>query len=247
MTILIVVIVIIVCLVLISFFLLKRIVSQLDKQSKLYFALKLQEYDELVTEREEKLEEIKNEQKTEEAVSNADERENNHPSVVVYKKENPEYQIDDLLKIVKKVDDKFHVNGEEIVSSFLQHNPTKEELLRYNKLRRMRRKILDIGVYNIISNEDENYLNNLFNELRMIDVDIVDNFVFNVDSINIEEFLNYLVNEIQKCDPHIYVEVGDKNVSYDYLSNRVVTTYNDKIYVGLMIIYRDKMYDYSLS
>ena len=101
MTILIVVIVIIVCLVLISFFLLKRIVSQVDKQSKLYFALKLQEYDELVTEREEKLEEIKNEQKTEEAVSNDDERENNHPSVVVYKKENPEYQIDDLLKIVK--------------------------------------------------------------------------------------------------------------------------------------------------
>ena len=73
MTILIVVIVIIVCLVLISFFLLKRIVSQVDKQSKLYFALKLQEYDELVTEREEKLEEIKNEQKTEEAVSNDDE------------------------------------------------------------------------------------------------------------------------------------------------------------------------------
>ena len=62
----------------------------------------------------------------------------------------------------------------------------------------------------------------------------------------VEDFLNYLENELNKCDPHIYVEVGDKNVNFDYLSDRIVTEYNEKIYKGIMVIYRNKMYDYSL-
>ena len=45
--------------ILIMFFLLKNIVKTINEQSKSYFALKLQDYDDLVEEKSKKLDEIK--------------------------------------------------------------------------------------------------------------------------------------------------------------------------------------------
>ena len=119
-------------------------------------------------------------------------------------------------------------------------------MVRFNHLKKMKNVILKMGVYNIVTSTDENLLNELFDKLRMVDVDIVDAFALNTNNPTVEDFLNYLENELNKCDPHIYVEVGDKNINFDYLSDRIVTEYNEKIYKGIMVIYRNKMYDYSL-
>lgn len=232
-------------LVVITFFLLKRIVNKVNEQSKLYFTLKLQEYDELVAEREKRLEEIKREEIKPE--DKKEEREKSTPPIVVYKKENPEYQMEDLLKTVKKVEDRFQLDIEGILKKFLEQVPTEEELERYRRLEKMKQFILERGVYNIITTEEEDTMDQIFRELRMIDVDIVDAFVLNNSDVTIEEFLNYIENEQYKCDPYIYVEVGDKKLNFDYLSERIKTQYNEKIYRGIMIVYRNKMYDYSLN
>lgn len=230
-------------LVIITFLFFKRIVNKVNEQSKLYFTLKLQEYDELIKEREKKLEDIQN---IKEEEKKEKEKDNYQAPVVVYEDNKREYQIDDLLKTVKKVDDRFQVDSEKIIKKFLEKVPMKEEVTRFEHLEKMRRKVLKIGVYNIVTSTDDTLLSKLFDELRMIDVDIVDAFVLNTNNPTIEDFLNYLENEINKCDPHIYVEVGDKNINFDYLDKRVKTEYNAKIYKGIMIIYRNKMYDYSL-
>ena len=230
-------------LVIITFLFFKRIVNEVNEQSKLYFTLKLQEYDELIKEKEKKLEDIQN---IKEEEKKEKEKDNYQAPVVVYEDNKREYQIDDLLKTVKKVDDRFQVDSEKIIKKFLEKVPMKEEVTRFEHLEKMRRKVLKIGVYNIVTSTDDTLLSKLFDELRMIDVDIVDAFVLNTNNPTIEDFLNYLENEINKCDPHIYVEVGDKNINFDYLDKRVKTEYNAKIYKGIMIIYRNKMYDYSL-
>ncbi len=230
-------------LVIITFLFFKRIVNKVNEQSKLYFTLKLQEYDELIKEKEKKLEDIQN---IKEEEKKEKEKDNYQAPVVVYEDNKREYQIDDLLKTVKKVDDRFQVDSEKIIKKFLEKVPMKEEVTRFEHLEKMRRKVLKIGVYNIVTSTDDTLLSKLFDELRMIDVDIVDAFVLNTNNPTIEDFLNYLENEINKCDPHIYVEVGDKNINFDYLDKRVKTEYNAKIYKGIMIIYRNKMYDYSL-
>lgn len=232
-------------LVVITFLLLKRIVNRVNEQSKLYFTLKLQEYDELVAEREKRLEEIKREEI--QPQDKEEEKEIKAPPIVVYKKENPEYQMEDLLKTVKKVEDRFQLDMEETIKKFLNQVPTPEELERFHKLEQMKEYILERGVYNIIVTEEDDTLEQIFKELRMIDVDIVDAFVFNNSEVTIEEFLNYIENEQYKCDPYIYVEVGDKKLNFDYLSKRIKTQYNEKIYRGIMIVYRNKMYDYSLN
>ena len=62
-----------------------------------------------------------------------------------------------------------------------------------------------------------------------------------------EEFINYLDFEIGKYDPNVYVYVGDKSVNYDKLDKRIKTIYNSKIYKGIKIVYKNILYDFSLS
>ena len=50
-----------------------------------------------------------------------------------------------------------------------------------------------------------------------------------------------------KCDPTIYVYVGNNHYNYDYINKRIKTLYSDEIYKGIKIIYLNKLYDYSLS
>lgn len=237
--------VVLLILVIITFLFFKRIVNKVNEQSKLYFTLKLQEYDELVKEKEEKLKQIKEDNDNKEK-SNEIKEDMSKTPVIVLDDNKRKYQVDDLLKTVKKVEDRFKIDNEKILKQFLNNKPTKEELVRFNHLEKMKQEITKIGIYNIITSTDENLLNELFEKLRMVDVDIVDAFALNTTNPTVEDFLNYLENELNKCDPHIYVEVGDKNVNFDYLSDRIVTEYNEKIYKGIMVIYRNKMYDYSL-
>ena len=237
--------VVLLILVIITFLFFKRIVNKVNEQSKLYFTLKLQEYDELVKEKEEKLKQIKEDNDNKEK-SNEIKEDMSKTPVIVLDDNKRKYQVDDLLKTVKKVEDRFKIDNEKILKQFLNNKPTKEELVRFNHLEKMKQEITKIGIYNIITSTDENLLNELFDKLRMVEVDIVDAFALNTTNPTVEDFLNYLENELNKCDPHIYVEVGDKNVNFDYLSDRIVTEYNEKIYKGIMVIYRNKMYDYSL-
>ena len=237
--------VVLLILVIITFLFFKRIVNKVNEQAKLYFTLKLQEYDELVKEKEEKLRKIKEDTDNKEKSTEIKE-DISKTSVVVLEDNKRKYQVDDLLKTVKKVEDRFKIDNEKILKQFLNNKPTKEELVRFNHLEKMKNEIIKMGVYNIVTSTDENLLNELFDKLRMVDVDIVDAFALNTNNPTVEDFLNYLENELNKCDPHIYVEVGDKNVNFDYLSDRIVTEYNEKIYKGIMVIYRNKMYDYSL-
>ena len=64
---------------------------------------------------------------------------------------------------------------------------------------------------------------------------------------SIYNFLNYLDYQLQSQSPFIYVLVGNKQENYDYLSDKVKTIYDEKIYKGIKIKYRNKIYDYSIS
>ena len=45
----------------------------------------------------------------------------------------------------------------------------------------------------------------------------------------------------------IYVLVGNKNVSFNDVSDRVKTMYKEEVYRGIKIIYKGNIYDYSLG
>jgi hypothetical protein len=64
---------------------------------------------------------------------------------------------------------------------------------------------------------------------------------------DIDSFIDYLNELVELNSPNIIVYVGNKTENYDHLSNYIKTIYSKDIYKGIKIIYKNKIYDYSLN
>ena len=63
----------------------------------------------------------------------------------------------------------------------------------------------------------------------------------------IENFIDYLDRMKELNSPYIKILVGSRNENYNYLSEYIETIFSSKIYRGIKIIYKNKIYDFSLS
>lgn len=234
--------------ILIMFFLLKNIVKTINEQSKSYFALKLQDYDDLVEEKSKKLDEIKsnyNETKIEENNKIKEESDNgivNKASVIDFS--NANYQVEDILERFKEIDKRFVINSKSVVEKFLKDINTYDN--NYNVLISIKNKINFLGIYELLSSNKSDAYKKILSVLNEEETNILKKYSKS-SSFRVDEFLSYLDYEIKKSDPTIYVEVGNKDENYDYLSPNIKTVYNKRIYKGIMITYQDKVYDYSLN
>jgi len=111
------------------------------------------------------------------------------------------------------------------------------------KLLNIKNKLKDEKLYQILTSNIDEVSNIINNE----DKEILDEYQLYNEKFNFYDFINYIDNEITKVDPTIYVFVGNQKENYNYIDKRVKTLYRDTIYKGIIIVYRNKMYDYSLS
>lgn len=221
------------------FFLLKYEVKKMNEKAKVYFTLKTQEYTSDVLEKEPKAVIVKNIEE--------EKKEKEKSTSVIYVDQKDDYVIDNLFSVMKHVDDKFSIDPISIIKKFLNENVNNQDSYHYDKLIEMKDYINKVGIYNIIVNDDSNFIQDIKSHLRLIDEDIYNEFFLGKDEFNIEDFINYLDFEIGKYDPNVYVYVGDKSVNYDKLDKRIKTIYNSKIYKGIKIVYKNILYDFSLS
>ena len=63
---------------------------------------------------------------------------------------------------------------------------------------------------------------------------------------NFNKFLSALDEKIIVTNPYITVYTSNKNANYDKISPFVKTVYNENIVEGIKIIYKGKVYDYSI-
>lgn len=222
------------------FIILKKLVKRVNEESKLYFTLKLQEYDELIKEREEKLKNTKIET-TNHIQENSEETSNS--SVVVLNQELPKYQIEDLFKISKKIDNKFKIDAEKIINLFLKNHPILENPDSSLKIKEYLDKI---DKYKLVVG-DEDYKNKVIEDLKQIDKNTIEKFFNESNKKDVIELINYLNIKVKQKDLTVYVEVGERNINYNYISSRIKTIYNPQISKGIIIIYQNQKFDYSLK
>ena len=225
----------------IIFLLIKKTVKDINHNSKEYYLLKLQDYDNLVSDNKEK--QINT--KIKEKVISSDLNPVKETNEKVFLESNPEYQIDDFLKLAKDVDKEFNIDVNKIVNDFINKEINDTNVDYYNNLVLVKKKINSIGLYNLTVDLDG--LKNLLIEVNQIDSQIVNKYKSSSYEKNIMGFYNFLKNEINYNDPTIYIEVGDKNISFNNVSENIKTIYNPNIYKGIIIKYKNSMYDYSLS
>ena len=239
-----VVIIVLFVLTLVMVLLLKKIVKEINHQSKEYFALKLQDYDDLVEEREKRLIEL---EKSKERIRLEEEGDNFQDAAVVCVSDKlPEYQVDGLLQKLKTIDEEFDLDNDKIVAMFLRENQIEENDRIYLELVSLKQYIGQYEIYRKLS-EDKHLLLELIQKLSPSSREKIEKYYLGTKRFSVNDFLEYLEVEIRKSDPVIYIEVGDKDLNYDQLDRRIKTIYNDKIYKGIRIRYQDKLYDYSLT
>ena len=236
------IIVILIIMTVVIFFILKSTVKNINEQGRSYFVLKLQQYDE--EQNKDKIDNSEEEKKNNEDTTNDV---NKKTGTLVYLDNNNNYEVENLLEIVKRVDSKFSFNSEDIVKKFASMIANGKGYNEYNQLVKIKEYINKVGIYNILTSDEEGFLDSIQENIKNIDEKIYNDFMSDRYEFEIEDFVDYLDSQMGFCDPMIYVYVGNKKENYDHIDKRVKTIYDKNVYKGIKIIYKNKMYDYSLN
>ena len=231
------------------FIILRKTVRIVNEQTKSYFVNKLQGYDDLIADRENKLNEIDALIKDRELG-----KENNKKELVkggyafdtevINLFNSTEYQDKNIFELNRRIDETFVVNYEELVKDFLAFCDDSKD---YEFCINLRNKFDSEQIYNLKSVMSENLEETLKELLTEEEFNIWEAFKVIISDHSIENFVIYLDQLVDLNSPKVVILVGSKHENYDHLSEYIETRYNDKIYRGLKIVYKNRVYDFSLS
>lgn len=237
-------------LIFLMFLILKKTVGIVNDQTKSYFVNKLQGYDDLIQDKENKLLEIDNlikdkEKGIKEEIKESGENPNYvFDSGVIDLFNDAKYQDKSILELNRKIDENFVVNYEELIKDFLVLCDDKSD---YDFCVNLRGKFDSDTIYKLKSLLPDERENELSNMLDKKEYKVYETFKLVTSDNTIENFIDYLDQLIMLNNPQVLILVGNKSENYDHLGDFVKTEYNDRIYRGIKIVYKNKIYDFSLS
>ncbi len=252
LVVLIVLFVFIILLIFLMYIFLKRIVEKINKVSKEYYLDKVQVYDHLIQEKEKKLNELNeeiakkndeiNEKNSNEGIANI----NNVSSGYDVNIKKIDYQDEDILQQIKLVDEKFNLDEEKLIKDFLVKKVKDNNFDRYDQIKKIRARLNSKVCYDLSTKnakDQEAFIREISSECQ----DIIDDYINKNKKMNIITFKPYLEKVIKEEDPFVYVYVSDDKKNYNYLSDNILTIQDKKIYRGIMIKYKNKMYDFCIK
>lgn len=234
--------------ILLMFLVLKRTVKIVNDSSKKYFINTIKEYDEIIDKKQEKLNELNKTLEQEQIKNQADLKENQNEvdnSYITLK--TPSYIDENFFENYKKVNDTFNIDKEKIINKFIKEYVKNNDEKIYDTLINLKEKIKFDVIYKIIKSDDteiNNYLNEL---LTSEEKKYLEQYKKSQDKFDIMSFISYINEQIDKTSPIIYVRIGNKYENYNQINKYIKTVYDEKIYTGMIIIYKGKIYDYSLD
>ena len=231
------------------FFILKNTVKTINSQTKLYFVDKLQEYDYLINQKEEKLEkitkELKEQEKTKEETSISTNKNNYEFDYnIIGLLNQTRYQDKNIFELSKKIDEKFDIDYVKLLTTFISEKNSNNQ---YTFCKKLKEKFTSEKIYTLktlTKDELELALKNMLTEEEQKIYEVFKNTNKDTD---IEKFIDYINELLDLNNPNIIVYVGSKEENYDYLSENIKTIYSKDIYKGIKILYKNKIYDYSLN
>ena len=240
--------IVIALLVIVLSLVLKNTVKTINEKSKSYFVDKLKEYDSLIDEKEKKLSELDSELKKRENGLKENLDVDTKPSydfdsTIIDLLTETDYVDKNVFAINKKIEEKFIINYEDLIKDFLS---SIKDSNRYDFCVNLRNKLTPEEVYKIevlLPEEREEYFKKFFTEeeYKVYEIFISSN------NFNMEDFIDYLNRLIELNDPTITILVPSKNINYDYIDSKIKTVVSDNIYKGIKMLYRNRVYDFSLN
>lgn len=237
---------VIIVLTVVMSFMLVKVIKQVNRQSKEYFEKKIVVYDDVIDEKQKRLEAIDHQLNSQKGASQVKDRVESpkERNVIVLNEKLPDYKIEGLLRQAKLIEDRFQLDKESAVRSFVEkHN-----------VETSHNQSLD-SLYHQLAGKDSyryhtsNKIKGWDDILPLLDISakkLLRPYVVGNPSANLGDILSYIRLELDKSNPQIIIETGDKNDNFSHIYRNIQTIYNPDIYLGIRIFYQDRMYDYSL-
>ena len=236
-------------LVYLMFKVLKGSVDKIGDQSKSYYVDKLQEYDELINDKEEKLNtlnrEIKN--KKVEAQSIKNDMLNNPIDFdisIIDVLSRTKYKDKSVFEIEQMIDEEFDYDKEKIIEEFVKRA---DDSKNFDFCKKLSKKFTPKRIYDLKTLSKDELNVKLKKILDEEEYKIFELYRQTHEKCSLDGFINYLDELVELNDPTITVYVGNKNEKYDYLDKNIVTKVDKNIFRGIKIGYRGKIYDFSLN
>lgn len=246
-------VIVLVIMFLFTFSMFKNIIRRIGDNSKKYFIDKLQDYNYIIEEKERELEILKSEIKDINKVklNNTKEKQEDNEQEDEEKLLDipfPEYREDTFFYNYKQLKRKFDIDVEKILKEFIKtHNNSKDKKI-YEILENFKNNFNQESIYECLTLSSEEQLQ-LVEEI----IDEEEQKIIGLDEIskkeknfNILKLMEYIDKKMEEIDPTIYVYIGSHNYSYDYLGENIKTEFYKNMSEGIIIKYRDKIYDYSI-
>lgn len=229
------------------YLLLKRLVLKVNQQSVNYFVDKLKSYDEIINEKEKRVKDLDEliSKKESSSKSTNESTKKDSENVFYYNMSNIKYKDDKIFKRFKEAEEKFTIDNEETIKNFVKEHLDNELLIAYESYSKIKKQFNDEILFTLYTKTENEQLSEIEKILKD-SKELIDDFLRVNKKFNLKKFISYLNKIVNDLDPYIYVCVGDKKQNYEYINKYIKTKYDNTIYKGIKIIYKNKMYDYSI-
>lgn len=259
-----------------SVFIFNNVIKRINHSAKKWFLDKLQEYNYLVEEKENEIENLrrqieeeKRKLKTVKQIQNAPEdifdekiqtvleKMKNFKGIekeiprrpdVIYDIPTPQFKEESFFSNYKQLKKKFDLDIEETIKTFITEHKPNEDEQEYKVLVKFCNQFSRKILYECSTLKPEDQ----YELIKSILTDEEKTWI-NIEDRNIKKnnftvlkLIEKLQNRIKKIDPAIYIYTNKDDTNYDNLDKRIKTRYYKNMSEGLIINYKGKMYDYSI-
>lgn len=258
------------------FILFKNIIRRMDDNAKKYFVNKMQGYDYILEEKQEKLEKIKAEitqleETNKNILKTTDDEEFNkemHKSENYQKKYEkdediplrretneqinynlnvPDYRETQFFNNYKEVRQAFTINNEKIIKDFIAKHKNLKEEKEYRALKKLRGKFDQDTIYGCLTLDKKSQKELLEEALTATEKKLVKlKELSESPNFSVETLVKYIDDRAEEIDPTIYIYTNVLDKKYENIDKNIVNRQYNNMSEGIIIKYRNKIYDYSI-
>lgn len=251
-------IIIIIIMLFFVYIMFKNIVKRINQNAKAYFINKLDDYNDIVEEKEKRIQELSQEIKALEKNKMELEQFNiaMQPKTKQKKKESkasynlkvPKFREENFFSNYKELKKTFDFDKEELIKDFIKNNQNKKHERDYKTLLNFKNKFDKEAIYQLTTLSGEEQIEILNKILTPKEKEIIDveNIVPDKRKFSILKLFEKIDEILIQINPIINIYVSKYEKDYDYIDPYIRTKHYAKMSEGIIIEYQGKTYDYSI-
>ncbi len=147
-------------------------------------------------------------------------------------------------KEVRKV---FTVNNEKIIKEFIEEHKNLKEEKEYKSLAKLREKFDEDTIYGCLTLSKDDQISILKEVLTATEKKLVkfEELISN-PKFTVEDLIKYIDDRMEQIDPTICIYTSMPDKKYEKIDSNIVTKLYNNMSEGIIIKYRNKIYDYSI-